>query len=57
MKWVLGFGIRYFFMVSSAPTRCEETDLRVERGAARRTTRILRGFEQLPITLSPETMN
>jgi cytochrome P450 len=28
-------------------------DPRVERGAARRNTRILRGYEQLPVTLSP----
>ncbi len=28
-------------------------DLRVERGAVRRSTRILRGYEQLPVTLSP----
>lgn len=28
-------------------------DLRVERGATRRKTRILRGYEQLPVTLSP----
>ena len=29
-------------------------ELRVERGAVRRSTRILRGYEQLPVTLSPE---
>ena len=29
-------------------------DLRVERGAVRRSTRILRGYEQLPVTLSPK---
>ncbi len=29
-------------------------DLRVEPGAVRRSTRILRGYEQLPVTLSPE---
>ena len=28
-------------------------NLRVERGAVRRSTRILRGYEQLPVTLSP----
>jgi cytochrome P450 len=28
-------------------------DLRVERGAVRRSTRILRGFEHLPVTLRP----
>jgi cytochrome P450 len=28
-------------------------DLRVERGAVRRSTRILRGFERLPVTLAP----
>lgn len=28
-------------------------DLRVERGAVRRTTRILRGYERLPVTLAP----
>jgi cytochrome P450 len=28
-------------------------DLRVERGALRRSTRILRGYERLPVTLSP----
>jgi cytochrome P450 len=28
-------------------------DLHVEPGAVRRTTRILRGFEHLPVTLSP----
>ncbi len=28
-------------------------DLRVERGAVRRSTRILRGFEHLPVTLQP----
>ena len=28
-------------------------DLRVERGAVRRGTRILRGFEHLPVTLTP----
>lgn len=28
-------------------------DLRVERGAVRRSTRILRGYEHLPVTLSP----
>ena len=28
-------------------------DLRVEQGAVRRSTRILRGYEQLPVTLSP----
>jgi cytochrome P450 len=28
-------------------------DLRVEDGAVRRRTRILRGYEQLPVTLSP----
>jgi cytochrome P450 len=32
-------------------------DLRVERGALRRSTRILRGYEQLPVTLSPEPLN
>jgi cytochrome P450 len=30
-------------------------DLRVERGAVRRSTRILRGYERLPVTLRPET--
>ena len=30
-------------------------DLRVERGAVRRSTRILRGFERLPVTLRPDT--
>ena len=29
-------------------------DLRVEPGAVRRSTRILRGYERLPVTLSPE---
>jgi cytochrome P450 len=29
-------------------------DLRVEPGAVRRPTRILRGYEQLPVTLSPD---
>jgi cytochrome P450 len=29
-------------------------DLRVEQGATRRSTRILRGYERLPVTLSPE---
>jgi cytochrome P450 len=28
-------------------------DLRMERGAVRRSTRILRGYERLPVTLSP----
>ncbi len=28
-------------------------DLRIERGAVRRSTRILRGYEQLPVTLNP----
>ncbi len=28
-------------------------DLRVERGAVRRSTRILRGYEQMPVTLKP----
>jgi cytochrome P450 len=28
-------------------------DLRVERGATRRSTRILRGYETLPVTLQP----
>ena len=28
-------------------------DLRVEPGAVRRSTRILRGYEELPVTLSP----
>ena len=31
-------------------------DLRVERGAVRRSTRILRGYEHLPVTLSPEAI-
>ncbi|MCW2762914.1 MAG: cypA [Marmoricola sp.] len=31
-------------------------DLRVERGTVRRSTRILRGYEQLPVTLSPEAI-
>ncbi len=30
-------------------------DLRVERGAVRRNTRILRGYEHLPVTLRPAT--
>ena len=30
-------------------------DLRVERGAVRRSTRILRGYEHLPVTLNPTT--
>ena len=28
-------------------------DLRLEPGAVRRSTRILRGYETLPVTLSP----
>jgi cytochrome P450 len=28
-------------------------DLRMERGAVRRSTRILRGYERLPVTLRP----
>jgi cytochrome P450 len=28
-------------------------DLRVEPGAVRRSTRILRGYEKLPVTLRP----
>jgi cytochrome P450 len=31
-------------------------DLRVERGAVRRSTRILRGFEHLPVTLEPASL-
>ena len=30
-------------------------DLRVEQGAVRRSTRILRGYERLPVTLEPST--
>jgi cytochrome P450 len=29
-------------------------DLRVEQGGVRRPTRILRGYEKLPVTLAPE---
>jgi cytochrome P450 len=31
-------------------------ELRVENGAVRRSTRILRGYERLPVTLSPPTL-